>query len=513
MNDKIFKGVLIFCSIVSIMSCTRKLDEFNSAGRLPEIFPDYTQVVIPPNIAPLNFYIKEKADEYHVEIFSLNGKRIRISQKSPSIRIPVKKWRSLLEKNTGNFLNIEIYTRNQKWTKFNAIRDSIVSDKIDPYLVYRLINAAYITWDKMGIYQRNVEDFDQYTIFENTSTDKSCVNCHMFPKNNPDKMQLHFRLQHGGTMIKNGEELKKIDTKTEKLLSAGAYPSWHPNGNIIAYSLNVIRQVFTSDATLTQDVYDKASDIALYDLASNTLIESANLSTPDRENLPTWSPDGKWMYFISAPALLPDMSNKTNIRYSLMRISFDESTNTFGKVDTVLSSKTTGMSITFPVVSPDGRYILFGMIDHGYFPVYNRASDIYLYEIATGKYRKLECNSSSTDSYHSWSSSGRWFVFSSKRLDDTYSRPFFCYFDANGKEHKPFILPQSDPLFYTSFINNFNRPEMVTGKVQLTANEVRDLVLSDAETVNVKADKSSDNPKQTIQPQEGQDTDLEYTMH
>jgi Tol biopolymer transport system component len=251
----------------------------------------------------------------------------------------------------------------------------------------------------------------------------------------------------------------------------------------------------------------------VYNVKTNKLFTSAKLTTSSRENLPTWTPDGKWMYFISAPGIKRNRENKTRVRYDLLRIPFDENTNLFGDIDTVLSSKETGLSITFPVISPDGKYILFGMIDYGYFPVYHTMSDIYLLEIATGKYSKLECNSPSTDSYHAWAHSGRWFVFSSKRLDDTYSRPFFAYFDENGNTHKPFVLPQEDPSFYDTFIKNFNRPELVTARVELNPRQVRDIVLSEAQKVEYQSYETRpafENDTTNYLPDED---DGEYSMH
>ncbi|HAH23700.1 MAG TPA: cytochrome C biosynthesis protein, partial [Prolixibacteraceae bacterium] len=54
-----------------------------------------------------------------------------------------------------------------------------------------------------------------------------------------------------------------------------------------------------------------------------------------------------------------------------MRIPFDVEKNTWGKVDTVISSKSTGKSISFPKISPDGRYLMFTMSDHGYFTIHH----------------------------------------------------------------------------------------------------------------------------------------------
>lgn len=54
-------------------------------------------------------------------------------------------------------------------------------------------------------------------------------------------------------------------------------------------------------------------------------------------------------------------------------------------------------------------------------------------------------NSDRSDTYHCWSSGSRWFAFASKRGDGQYGRVYFAYLDVDGKAHKPFVLPQSDP--------------------------------------------------------------------
>ena len=75
-------------------------------------------------------------------------------------------------------------------------------------------------------------------------------------------------------------------------------------------------------------------------------------------------------------------------------------------------------------------------------------------------------NSNDVDSYHSWSSNNRWVVFSSRRIDGLYTRPFIAYIDAEGKPAKPFLLPQEDINFYHYFMKSYNIPEFITGKVK-----------------------------------------------
>jgi len=490
-KHKINLGVLGLIFIIVFTGCGKKIRNYSIEDRFASIFPDYNNIVIPPNIAPLNFYIKEKGSKFQVEIYSKNGDKLVINQVSAKIEIPVGAWQKLLKHNVGNNIFIDIYCKKEKWVKYTTLTDSIAGDPIDSYLSYRLINNTYLFWGDMGIYQRNLENFDESTIFSNSSSNKGCVNCHSFCKANPKKMLIHFRRSYPGTLILNDDKITKINSTTKYTMSPFVYPSWHPGGNYIAYSVNLINLYFSTNRDALSEVSDQASDIVLYKISTNSVITSPKISTRDRENLPTWSPDGKWLYYISAPeAQKGNLTNRNMAKYSLLRIPFDTATNTFGNVDTLLSSRKTGKSISFPIISPDGRYVLFCMLDHGYFTVFDKFSDLYILDLKNNNYHKLNINSSSNENYHGWSQNGRWIVFNSRRLDDIYSTPFFAYFDRNGNTYKPFVLPQKDPLFYNTFLKHYNRPEFITGKVKLNSNQIRDLIYSDAH--KVKFDSSVD---------------------
>ena len=69
-------------------------------------------------------------------------------------------------------------------------------------------------------------------------------------------------------------------------------------------------------------------------------------------------------------------------------------------------------------------------------------------DLGGGKIDTLQVvNSEMSDTYHSWSSTGRWFVFASKRDDGLYGKPYFAHVSAGGKVSKPFLLPQKSPSF------------------------------------------------------------------
>lgn len=482
--ERFIKAVIL---IALMYSCSTDIGNYTEVDRYPAIYPDYTAIVIPPNIAPLNFVVKEKGKAYVVKIVAQGEKAITIESSNGIIDIDINKWHNLLEKAKGKEINVEVYVKgeNGKVQKYKTITNKVSVEEIDSHMAYRLINTGYVMWSAIGIYQRNLENFEESVIIDNKSIDNTCINCHSFARNDPGSMMVHIRAQHAGTIVQTGGETKKINTKTSHTLAPGAYPNWHPDGKHIALSVNSISQRFFSK-DIRIEVSDAASDIIVYNAETNTVTTSPQVSTSARENLPVWSADGKYLYFISAPPVT-DYESEYKARYELMRIAYDVEKNVWGQADTVISAQKTGKSITFPKISPDGRYLMFTMSEYGYFSIHHPDADLYLLNLQNGQYEKMDINSSETDSYHCWSSSGRWFVFSSKRMDKLFTRPYFCYFDKDGKVSKPFVLPQKNPEFYDSFLKNYNIPELITGPVEASPFELRDLIRKDAQPVKLDA--------------------------
>jgi hypothetical protein len=480
--------ILVIAGMTILSGCSGRPENAADTNSVAIIFPDYYDLIIPPNIAPLNFVIRESGSKFRIEISGNSGKTIAISQKSPSVRIPLKKWQKILSENTGKNIKIDIWSyHNSKWNKYKTIIHQISADPIDPYLAYRLVHAVYLKWDKMGIYQRNLTNFSESVVIENSAIDNGCMNCHSFSNNDPSKMLIHFRILHPGTLIWNDGKLSKVNTATAGTLSAGIYPAWHPDGNHIAFSTGKISPHLTTHQTKVVDVADRESDLMVYDVAKNLVVPIPKDSINRRENMPVWSADGKMLYFTSAPeAVKGDDESLLLSKYDLMRIAFNTKNNSWGEPEMVLSSAETGMSISMPRISPDGKYMICSMADFGYFTIFARESDLYLINLETREYRKLEINSNSAESHSSWSSNGRWLVFSSKRGDDVFSRPYIAWFDTNGVAHTPFLLPQKDPKMYSHILANYNLPVLLTGKIDLSPLEIRDKVYSEAENVELK---------------------------
>jgi Tol biopolymer transport system component len=454
-------------------------------GRLPHIDPDYVQIVIPPNIAPINFIINEPGTAYRVEISGESGPPIRIHSRKPKAILPMRQWKTFLKMNKGHDFNIRISSRDStgKWVRYQPIWNTIASEEIDGYVVYRLINPAYVLWWNMGIYQRNIETFEEKAIITNRVTKNNCINCHAFRMNDPDKMLFHMRAAYGGTVFIQNGLISKVNTATDKTMSAGVYPSWHPDGRHVAFSVNKIYQSEYAMAGKSIHVYDKASDLVVYDLQTNMLTTCPQVSTQAMENSPAWSADGKMLYFIRGDSWNDDRPY-TEYHYDLMRIPCDIQANQWGEAEMLVDASRIGKSVSFPRPSPDGRTLLFTMSDYGYFSIHIPSSDLYLLDLGTMQVSELaSVNSSESDSYHSWSSNSRWFVFASKRKDGLCSRLYFSYVDTEGKAHKPVLLPQEDPAFYDTFIMNYNVPEMIRGPVKADHTDLIRAVREDPQQV------------------------------
>jgi Tol biopolymer transport system component len=190
------------------------------------------------------------------------------------------------------------------------------------------------------------------------------------------------------------------------------------------------------------------------------------------DTYPEWSPDGEYMYFCRADQIGEEYDYQ-DIKYNLCRVSFDPASRTFGEVELVFDAASSGKSVSFPRVSPNGTSLVFTYHDYGCFPIWHKEADLYSVDLENLSVKPLNVNSDYTDSYHSWSSSGNWLVFSSKRDDGLTARPYIAYVDENGREHKPFVLPQKDPEFYNRFIRTFNRPEFATSKISLNPGRIR----------------------------------------
>ena len=464
---------------------------FEELDAAPRIFPDYVETTIPVNLAPTNFRIEEEGEAYLTRVSVPDGSEIRVAGRSAVF--PEKAWRKALSAAADKSLEFEIFVkRDGAWKKYRSFPISVSSEKIDPWLAYRLIEPGYEFGHRICLAQRSLEGFREEVFADNRAASTSpCLNCHSFQDRKTKRFLFHFRQNGnedipGGTIVVDGKKISKVAAKFEGTGTSCTYPAWRPTGDLVAFSANQTRQFFHSLSPQKIEVYDAISDLVLYDVAKNEIAPIFN-TLDDFETFPSWSPDGRSLYYCVAHVELKtpptDMEKRAieasgridEFRYNIMKIDFDETTKTFGEPQMVVDAASKGRTALFPRISPDGNWLLYTVAESGTFPIWRPEADLWIKDLRTGEERPIDAiNSDNTESYHTWSSSGKWIVFSSRRVDGQYTRLYFSHIDESGRGTKPFSLPQKDPESDRFRFKSYNVPELIVEPIDVDERAVVD---------------------------------------
>ena len=482
-NTLIEKPLYLIILIFLLSSCGNKPNGDIAVSELaPHLEPDYSGITIPPNIAPLNFIIKEKGSAYYVKFSSGNETEIEFASGNGKILVPQKKWREMMERNKGKEIRIDIFSKDEhdRWLRYKTVTNKVATEPIDPYLYYRLLYPGYESWAELSINRRNLESFKSTSLIENSIVDENCVNCHSFNNGKSDDFLFHMRGAMGGTYFYSEGKFRKVNLKTKEMKNGAVYPRWHPSGRFVAFSSNKIIQRFHAADNKKVEVSDLESSLVLFDVEKNEIM---NIELADKEKFmdtyPEWSPDGKYLYFCRAAQIGENYDFK-EIKYNLYRVPFEIDKRSFGEAELVFDAARINKSVAFPRISPDVKCLILTLFDYGCFPIWHKEADLYSIDLTNFKADRLDLNSDYSDSYHSWSSNGKWLVFSSKRGDGLTARPYISYIKGHGISDKPFILPQYDPAFYQGFLKSFNIPEFSTVKIDMNPGEIRKLAKTKA---------------------------------
>jgi len=490
-------ATILLTLLLAMAACTRRPANVEAIDQLPPIFPDYVGVTIPAGIAPLNFNMATDMELDAVDVGVTGSKGGQMHTTGAWADFDTDQWHELTRQNQGGKLEftVSVLRSDGKWLQYKPFQVYVSPFPLDEWgLTYRRIAPGYEVYSHMGLYQRNLATFDEYAIIDNTSVPGMCVNCHTAWQTNPERFVFHIRGDHGATLVQTSGKAELLKASNEQLGGSMVYPYWHPSGQYCAFSTNQTRQAFhigTAPHPMPTaakekraeriEVFDLSSDVFVYSPQTHEVITTPLLQTKEwSENCPTFSPDGRWLYFLtclqqSYPA------NYKQERYNLCRIAFDAETQRFGTdVDTLLKAADMGKSITWPRPSYDGRFLLFTLADYGYFSVWHEESDQWLMDLSTMQARPLnEINSPRADSYHNWSHNSRWVVFTSRRGDGLYTRLYLASIDQQGRASKPFLLPQRNPWsYYDQSLYSFNTPDFTQTRVSFDAHAAARRIVS-----------------------------------
>lgn len=483
---------LLVAAIMLLASCAATHKDATQVDHLPIMYPEYADVTIPVNIAPLNFLIRDKhavGVEATLTIMDPGSVHyddpdytMTVSNVGCDIQFDIDDWKDFLQKAVGKKIKVQLYSHSDQdtWTAYKPFTWEVVGDSIDPYLTYQLIEPDYRVWNRIQIKQRCIENFREKILADHNLQENSCMNCHILGNQDPKLSMIYLNEDASPAILNRNGTLRKLDIEKPGMVTPAVYFNFSPSGKYITFSTNSYLPAFHADPKKRLEIYDTKSDVYVANLDDNTITSSPlTCDANTLETFPCFSADGKYIYYCAADSKGLDSHNLKNLKYALVRIPFNEKTGQFGnKVDTLY----TGRSVCHPRISPNGDYCLFTVADYGTCPAWHPEADLCMLNLETGKIDSLAIvNSPRADTYHSWSHNSHWFVFGSRRGDGLYSKPYFCYIDHQGKAHKPFLLPQKNPEFYDECLKSFNVPELSRGPIPFNAIDLESKMKEPAE--------------------------------
>lgn len=501
----------LFIFLLLLVACTPTPHDVKMAQEPMDMYPDYQDITIPCNMAPLNFMLRGDYEAISVEINGSDGTlKHQLSCRGNKVLFPEDTWRDIMLTHLGSDAQVTITAlRDGQWWQFPAFSWSVSTDSVDAYLTYRLIEPGYEVWDKVDIEERCTESFATRRLAIGSELGNRCMNCHTHGGERGQYSFFHLRGERGGTIVNRNGQLHKVTLRKEGMPSGAVYGDWHPTGRYGVFSTNVIIPAFHSLKSRRLEVYDTTSDLCVADFDRDSLLlpPLASGTSNVLETFPAFSADGQWIYYCSAPNpcgdTLPSAANLLpfvdSLQYSLCRMSFDAETGSFGQqIDTVYNARLQGGSANFPKCSPDGRYLAFCLSSRGTFPIWHRETRIVVRNIQAETHQTSQTlltpqtpqPSQTTDSpesatsihatYHSWSHNSRWLAFASKEYDGQYGRIYFVHVGEGAEGEvvlsKPMVLPQADPEMDDWNLRSYNIPDLGTEPMAFGQNEVKMLL-------------------------------------
>ncbi len=326
---------------------------------------------------------------------------------------------------------------------------------------------------------RNIGDTKSRLLLDNMHT---CANCHSFSRDGQtlgmdldgphnDKglyvlasVQPQMSIRSENVVQWNPALVKSQQPKPFGAVRVGFLSQVSPDGRYVITTLNP--QTFVTnfaDYRFLQVFYPTRGVLYWYNRAEGRKQPLPGADDPKYVYTgAVWSPDGKFLVFSRAeareafpagakPAEAANDPNETPLQYDLYRIAFNGGKG--GKAEPIAGAAANGMSNTFPKISPDGRWIVFVQCRNG--QLMRPDSQLYILPIEGGQPRRLRCNASPMNSWHSFSPNGRWLVFSSKR-GTPYTRMFLTHLDEAGNDSPAILIENA-----TAANRAVNIPEFV----------------------------------------------------
>ena len=103
---KVFLYILTLTALLTACHRASVPTQFDEIQKTPRIYPDYVDVTIPVNIAPLTFELEDSCDEI-VARFTVGDYQLICGGKA--VQPEIDDWRELVGKAVGKDISVEVF--------------------------------------------------------------------------------------------------------------------------------------------------------------------------------------------------------------------------------------------------------------------------------------------------------------------------------------------------------------------------------------------------------------------
>ena len=132
--QRFFFFLCMFLEVLCHTSCKSEVKIESYLNEASPLVNEYEGMVIPYNIAPLNFYVSADDSEQGI-VLTYGDLQVSAISEDGAIIPDLDEWKSLLDQAKGHELKLEHCIRtNEGWKAYDSFAIHVSAEGIDPYL-------------------------------------------------------------------------------------------------------------------------------------------------------------------------------------------------------------------------------------------------------------------------------------------------------------------------------------------------------------------------------------------
>jgi hypothetical protein len=452
----------------------------------------YTESIFPPELASPTFIWQDMnpASNHWLIVVEFNRKQQPIHR-----LVNEKKWtpeNHLWERIKTNSISVPagvsilgINNKNEcEIASSDTIHFKTSKDKVESSVFFRQVPLPFKTASKSFEKTRwRLGDISSYdnpvVVMEKIPV---CASCHLFSKDGKTiSMEMNYNNDSGAHFIAPVTEHIRLskrnffswnDFPRQGALppSRGLFAKMSPTGRYVVSTINEISYaVIFKQIDFSQLFFPTYGVLGIYDVETKKFYLLPGADDYDFvQTNPNWSPDEKYVVYARAKTKneihedilniktvydntdIHALNKKNNIQFDLYRVAFNQGKG--GRPVPLEGASNNDMSNYFPRYSPDGKWLVFTQSKTGI--MLQPDSQLFIIPAGGGIARKMRCNQSLFNSWHSWSSNSKWLLFSSK-VNSPYTEIFLTHVDDEGNDSPPVLLSRFSEVGYAANVPEF----------------------------------------------------------